>query len=142
MSSADAAWLHMDRPTNLMVINSVLLFDEPLDFDRVKRVHEERLVGRFPKFRQRVAESRLRFPVTVVGGRPDFDLDHHVHHFALPAPNDQAALQGLVGDLMTMPLDRNRPLWHNYVVDGFGLGPALDQSACTIASPTGSPWRA
>ena len=35
LSSADAAWLHMDRPTNLMVINSVQLFDEPLDWARV-----------------------------------------------------------------------------------------------------------
>lgn len=125
MSSADAAWLHMDRPTNLMVINAVLLFDEPLDIDRVKRVCEERLIGRFPKFRQRVAESSVPFRSPSWEDDPDFDLDHHVHHFALPAPNDQAALQGLVADLMTTPLDRDRPLWHNYVVDGFGLGSAL-----------------
>ena len=39
LSSADAAWLHMDRPTNLMVINSVLLFDEPVDWQRVKEVY-------------------------------------------------------------------------------------------------------
>ena len=42
--------------------------------------------------------------------------------FALPAPGDQATLQELVGDLMTTPLDRDRPLWHVYVVDGFGEG--------------------
>jgi hypothetical protein len=49
----------MDRPTNLMVINSVLLFDEPVDWDRVKSVTQERLVDRYPKFRQGVIESRL-----------------------------------------------------------------------------------
>ena len=48
-----------------------------------------------------------------------------MHHLALPAPGDAAALQELVGDLMTMPLDRNRPLWHTYMIDGFGDGAAM-----------------
>ena len=52
LSSADAAWLHMDRPTNLMVINSVLLFDQPVDWERVKQVTQLRLVDRYPRFRQ------------------------------------------------------------------------------------------
>ncbi|MGZ8648771.1 MAG: wax ester/triacylglycerol synthase family O-acyltransferase, partial [Solirubrobacteraceae bacterium] len=59
MSSADAAWLHMDRPTNLMVINSVLWFDEPVDWDRYVAVVRERLVERFDRFRQRPAEGPL-----------------------------------------------------------------------------------
>jgi diacylglycerol O-acyltransferase / wax synthase len=125
MSSADAAWLHMDRPTNLMVINSVLLFDQPVDWEQFKQVTQERLVDRYPKFRQRVVESRLPFQVPSWEDDPDFALEHHMHHLALPAPGDTAALQELVGDLMTMPLDRNRPLWHEYMVDGFGDGAAL-----------------
>jgi diacylglycerol O-acyltransferase len=125
LSTADAAWLHMDRPTNLMVINSVLLFDEPVDWDRVKQVTQERLVDRYPKFRQRVVESRLPLRPPKWEDDPDFALEHHMHHRALPAPGDAAALQELVGDLMTMPLDRNRPLWHEYMVDGFGDGAAL-----------------
>ena len=125
LSSADAAWLHMDRPTNLMVINSVLLFDEPLDFELVKDVHRRRLIGRYPRFRQRVTESRR--PLSRPGWEddPDFDLSHHLHHLALPGPGDQAALQELVSELMTTPLDRNRPLWQVYVVDGFGGGAAM-----------------
>ncbi len=125
MSTADAAWLHMDRPTNLMVINSVLLFDEPIDFERLRQVLAERLVGQFPRYRQRVIESRL--PLRPPGWEedPDFALEHHVHHLALPAPGDRAALQALVGDLMTVPLDRNRPLWHMYLVDGYGHGAAV-----------------
>jgi diacylglycerol O-acyltransferase / wax synthase len=125
LSSADAAWLHMDRPTNLMVINSVLLFDEPVDWDRVKRITQERLIDRYPKFRQRVVESRLPLRPPKWEDDPDWALEHHVHHLALPAPGDAAALQELVGDLMTMPLDRGRPLWHQYMVDGFGDGAAL-----------------
>ena len=125
LSNADTAWLHMDRPTNLMVINSVELFDEPPDWERVKQIIQSRLVDRYPRFRQRVVESRLPLRSPRWEDDPDFALEHHVHHFALPAPGDRAALQELVGDLMTMPLDRNRPLWHTYLIDGFGDGAAM-----------------
>ncbi len=125
LSSADTAWLHMDRPTNLMVINSVDLFDQPLDWDRVKEITQTRLVDRYPRFRQRVVESRLPLRGPRWEDDPDFSLEHHMHHLALPAPGDRAALQTLVGDLMTQPLDRNRPLWHTYMVDGFGGGAAI-----------------
>src|SRR6516165_5011069 len=125
MSSVDTAWLHMDRPTNLMVINSVDLFDQPLDWDRVKQITQTRLVDRYPRFRQRVVESRLPLRAPRWENDPDFSLEHHMHRLALPAPGDPAALQELVGDLMTQPLDRNRPLWHTYMVDGFGTGAAI-----------------
>jgi diacylglycerol O-acyltransferase / wax synthase len=125
LSSADTAWLHMDRPTNLMVINSVELFDRPLDWERFKRIIQTRLVDRYPRFRQRVVESRLPLRPPRWEDDPDYSLEHHVHHLALPAPGDRAALQELVGDLMSMPLDRNRPLWHTYMVDGFGTGAAV-----------------
>jgi diacylglycerol O-acyltransferase len=125
LSSADAAWLHMDRPTNLMVINSVLLFDEPVDWERLKLITAERLVNRYPKFHQRVIDSRVPLLSPSWEDDPDFVLEHHMHHRGLPSPGDTAALQELVGDLMTMPLDRNRPLWQIYMVDGFEGGAAL-----------------
>jgi WS/DGAT/MGAT family acyltransferase len=124
-SSADAAWLHMDRPTNLMVINSVSLFDQPVDWERVKQITQRRLIDRYPRFRQRVVESRLPLRPPRWEDDPDFALEHHMHHVALPAPGDTAALQELIGDLMTMPLDRSRPLWHTYLVDGYGDGAAM-----------------
>jgi len=125
LSSADTAWLHMDRPTNLMVINSVLLFDDPVDWERVKQITQRRLVDRYPRFRQRVVESRLPLRTPSWEDDPDFSLEHHMHHLALPAPGDDRALQELLSDLMTMPLDRNRPLWHTYLVDGYGDGAAM-----------------
>ena len=93
MSSADTAWLHMDRPTNLMVINSVDLFDQPLDWDRVKEITQTRLIDRYPRFRQRVVESRLPWQAPRWEDDPDFSLEHHMHHLALPAPGDRAASQ-------------------------------------------------
>ena len=125
LSSADAAWLHMDRPTNLMVINTVLLFDQPVDWKRVKLIAQTRLVDRYPKFQQRVIESRLPLRPPSWADDPDFALEHHMHHLALPSPGDDPTLQKLVGDLMTTPLDRSRPLWHMYMIDGYGDGAAM-----------------
>jgi WS/DGAT/MGAT family acyltransferase len=124
-SSADAAWLHMDRPTNLMVINSLWLFGDPVDWERAKRVTQRRLVDRYPRFRERVVESRLPLQGPAWERDPDFALEHHMNHLALPAPGGTAELQDLVSDLMTMPLDRSRPLWHACMVDAFGEGAAM-----------------
>lgn len=124
MPTADTAWLRMDRPTNLMVITAVSLFDQPVDWERYRAVAQRRVVDRYPRFRQRVVESRLPLRAPAWEDDPDFALEHHMHHIALPAPGDQTALQELVGDLMATPLDRNRPLWQTYMVDGFGEGAA------------------
>jgi WS/DGAT/MGAT family acyltransferase len=123
MSAADAAWLHMDGPANPMVVNALVWFDEPLDWDRARDVIERRLVNELPRFRRRVAEpiqARPRFE-----DDPSFHLDQHLHRLALPAPGDRAALQELVSDLITPPLDRTRPLWHAYLIEGYGEGCAL-----------------
>jgi WS/DGAT/MGAT family acyltransferase len=121
MSSADAAWLHMDRPTNLMVINSVLWFDGPVDWDAYRKVVRERLVDRFDRFRQRPVEG----PTGPHWQDVDFDLDLHLHHVALPAPGDRRALETFVSDRVTTPLDRSRPLWEAYLIDGFEGGAAV-----------------
>jgi hypothetical protein len=52
MSHADAAWLRMDRPTNLMVINALLWFDEVPDWDRLREAYADQIVEHFPRFRQ------------------------------------------------------------------------------------------
>jgi WS/DGAT/MGAT family acyltransferase len=124
MSTADAAWLHMDRPTNLMVINSVLWFDEPIDWRATKAVLRERLVGPFPRFRQ-IAADGLPGATPHWEDDPHFDLALHVHRRAVPAPGDRRALEELVSDLVAMPLDRSRPLWDVYLLEGYGTGCAL-----------------
>ena len=124
MTTADAAWLHMDRPTNLMVINSVLWFDEPLDWPGVQEVFRLRVANHFPRFRQRVVE---RGPGQGPAWQddPGFDLGLHFHRLALPSPGDRAALQDIVSDLVATPLDRTKPLWHVYLLEGLGSGCAL-----------------
>jgi diacylglycerol O-acyltransferase len=122
MSHADAAWLHMDSPANLMVIASALWFDEPIDEEELRAVVTERLVERYPRFRQ-VAVEGLTGPHWE--DDENFDLDLHIHHLALPAPGDQAALQRVVGELVSQPLDRARPLWEMHLLDGYGTGSAV-----------------
>ncbi len=125
MSNGDAAWLHMGRSTNLMVVNGLMWFDEPLDVQRVRDIVRERLVDRFPRFRQRVAEPPLGLGAPSWQTDPGFDLDLHIHQRTLPAPGDDAALQALVADLVVVPLDPTKPLWHMYIIDGYGSGTAV-----------------
>lgn len=123
MSSADAAWLRMDRPTNPMVINALLRFERRLDPAAVRDLLAERLVARFPRFRQRPAGDPIRGPRWE--DDPAFDLDLHLRHLALPDPGDEVALRDLVSDLVSVPLDHARPLWTTNLIDGPGDGSAL-----------------
>src|SRR3954465_3087568 len=87
MTHADAAWLRMDSATNPMVINSLLFFETTPDWDRFRANHVERIVERFPRFRQ------LARPGGALNGArwdddPAFDPDDHFHRVALPAPYD------------------------------------------------------
>ena len=125
MSNADVAWLHMDQPTNLMVITGVLWFGEVPAWDRVREVIAERLVAPFPRFSQRVVEGGPRLSGPHWEEDPNFDLDLHLHRVALPAPGDRAALQALVADLTSTPLDHSRPLWQFHLVDGYEGGAAM-----------------
>ncbi|MFN2166162.1 MAG: wax ester/triacylglycerol synthase domain-containing protein, partial [Anaerolineae bacterium] len=115
LSSVDAAWLQMEDPTNLMMITGMIIFDEPLDYERFLATVEHRFVGRFPRFRQRIVRSRLGRPHWE--NDPTFDLAAHIHRIALPAPGDRHALEALVGDLMSMPLDFSKPLWQFHLVE-------------------------
>jgi WS/DGAT/MGAT family acyltransferase len=115
----------MDRPTNLMVINSVLLFDEQVDWERLTDVVRRRLVGRYPRFHQRVLESRVAVDGPHWEEDPDFDLARHMHRRGLPAPGGERALRDLAGDLAAMSMDRGKPLWDMYLIDGPGAGCAV-----------------
>jgi WS/DGAT/MGAT family acyltransferase len=123
MPAADAAWLHMDRPTNPMVVNSLVLLGGMPEYDAVAELLEERLVRRFPRFRQRVADPLGRRPA--FEDDPSFELSNHLHRLALPEPGDREALEELVGDLIDPPLDPNRPLWHVYLIEGYDGGAAV-----------------
>ena len=109
MNPVDAAWYHMDGPANLAMVTGMLLTKAPLDFERVRALYNRRL-ARFERFRQRVVESRFGLTTPHWEEVPRFEIDQHLHHVALPAPHDWAALTDLVSDLASTPLDREQPL--------------------------------
>ncbi|MCP3144273.1 WS/DGAT/MGAT family O-acyltransferase [Pyxidicoccus xibeiensis] len=123
MASVDALWFHMEEPANLMMITAVLWFEGRLDFERLQAVARERLVERYPRFRQRVVLGRLGAPHWE--DAPDFDLDAHLSRLTVPAPGDRAALETLVGQWMSTPLERSRPLWQFHVLEGAAGGDVL-----------------
>jgi diacylglycerol O-acyltransferase / wax synthase len=125
MSTADVAWLHMDRPTNNMVVNGVMWFDEPVDWERLRQVYEERFLAPYPKFRQKVVEPPLSIGRLRWEDDPAFDLDQHLIPVRLPAPGDRTALHTYVSQQMSRPLDRDRPLWEVHQIDGYNGGSAV-----------------
>lgn len=123
MTGVDFAWLRMDEPANLMMINGVLVLEGPVDMGRLRRMFEERLLP-IPRFRQRVV-----FPLGRAQPRweedPEFDLDNHLVRRELPAPGDQAGLRQVIDGLMSTPLDSERPLWQFHLIDNFEGGSVL-----------------
>jgi diacylglycerol O-acyltransferase len=119
----DALWLEMDRPNNLMVVDSVVWTAEPLDFAKVRDVVQERLLDRYPVFRSRAVKD----DDGSWWWEPDenFDFDNHVALISLKKPNDPRALQELVAAHRTEMLDRNRPLWQAIWIKRYGKGSAM-----------------
>jgi WS/DGAT/MGAT family acyltransferase len=124
MSNVDAAWLHMESPTNLMLISGVMSFAEKLDFDELKELIEDRLLP-YDRFRQKVVTS----PVPGMGPRwiddPHFNLRAHLQRVALPDPGGQKELQEYVSTIMSTPLDFSKPLWQFQYVENYRGGSAV-----------------
>lgn len=122
LSLVDAAWLHMEMPTNLMMIGGVMTFDAPIDIERVMTVIQRRLITR-ARFRQRIVQPPVGPPWWAPDGT--FDVHHHVHHVALPNPGGDDELRSLASDLMSQSLDMSRPLWDMHLVDNYRGGSAI-----------------
>ncbi|MCG8347105.1 MAG: wax ester/triacylglycerol synthase family O-acyltransferase [Chloroflexales bacterium] len=125
LSNVDTAWLRMEHPTNLMMITGVMMFDEPLDTERLRKTIEQGMLKRFPRFRQRLVNDGRGLRQPQWEDDPHFDIRTHIRRIALPAPGDEATLQSLVSDLMSTPLDFSKPLWQWHVVENYGTGCAL-----------------
>ncbi len=125
LSKIDAAWLHMEEPTNLMMITGFYQFDGPLDFERIRITLQHRLLDRFDRFTQKVVESRLPLQQPYWETDPHFDIDAHLHRIALPAPGDDATLYAMISDLASTPLDFSKPLWQFHVIEGYTGGDLL-----------------
>jgi WS/DGAT/MGAT family acyltransferase len=122
MHPADVAWLHMDRPTNRMIVHGVLWTDEPLDWGRVREVVRDRLVGLYPPFSQRVVELTS---MSWWQDLPDFDLDDCIVRTRLDDPGDRDTLAAYVSSLLHHPLPMHLPLWQLHFIDNYRGGSAI-----------------
>jgi diacylglycerol O-acyltransferase len=120
MSGADAMWLHADRPTHLMVIDGLMLTAEPLDPGRFTAVLQERLVDHYPVFSQRPVDPAWPWEMPAWEDDPDFSIARHVHRARLRRPGGDQQLQRFLEKHVSEPLDRSRPLWEVWLVDGYG----------------------
>ena len=118
LSNIDAALLQLDDPTNLMMNTAVMLFNSPLDFERLKATLEVRLLS-MNRFRQRLAWPRLGPGKPYWQDDPDFDRGYHLQRAALPPPGNQAALQDVVSLLVSTPLDLSRPPWQFHFIENY-----------------------
>ena len=122
MSAVDTAWLRMDRPTNLMMIVGVMIFNQRMDFDRLRNTVAARLVGRYRRFRQCAVEE-------VAGAwwqdDPDFDIDAHLRRRALPAGAGKQELETLASELAVQPLNPGKPLWRFDLIEDYAGGSAI-----------------
>jgi WS/DGAT/MGAT family acyltransferase len=124
----DKTFLDLERPNEPQHIAAITVFeagrlarpDGGVDIERVRAYVASRL-HRLPRYRQRLAWIPLeRHPVWV--DDPHFQIDYHVRHTALPRPGDERQLKRLAGRVVSQPLDRERPLWEFWVVEGLEGG--------------------
>lgn len=123
MSNVDTAWLRMEHPTNLMMITGIMVFEETLNFPRLETVIKERLLS-YNRFCQRVVKSRsaLRNPEweTV-----EVDLSYHLVRCSLADAGENLSLTDFIGNLLSNPLDFDRPLWQFHIVEDIEGGCVL-----------------
>jgi diacylglycerol O-acyltransferase len=124
MSPLDASFLHIedtDRTLGMHIGATAVFEGPPPDQDTFARTVESRL-PLVPRYRQRVELVPLGLGRPVWVDDADFTLDYHVRRTALPAPGGEAELQRLVARLMSQRLDRTKPLWEMWIVEGLADG--------------------
>ena len=136
ISPVDTAWLRMDRPSNLMMICGVLLFDGRVDFGRLQAVVNDRWL----RFGTVLPAPGAGLGVASWETSADFDIDDHVLPVALPGRAGKRELQALVSRLACPPLNPARPLWQFHLVDHYARPAARSSRASTTAMPTASRW--
>lgn len=128
MTTQDAAFYFLEASNTPMHIGSLAILQPPrsgLDYEDLLRLVEERL-SLVPRYRQKVREVAMGLAHPVWVDDQDFDITYHVRRSALPKPGSDEQLHDLVARLTSRPLDKTRPLWEMYLVEG------LAENRCAI----------
>jgi WS/DGAT/MGAT family acyltransferase len=118
LTSFDTSFLANERANGHMAIGAVLVCDGEPPSREDFAAHIRSRVHHLPRLRQRLAFPPLGLGTPFWVDDPDFDLAGHLSRVKLPAPGGEAAFHDLVGEILTPPLDRSRPLWQLVMVEG------------------------
>src|SRR5436309_1763977 len=128
MSAQDAMFLHVENDVTPMHIGGVSIFEgAPPPFADVRAMVERKL-HYTPRYRQKVRFVPLNVGEPVWVDDPYFDIDYHLRHSAVPAPGSEAQLRAMAARVFSQHLDRARPLWEIWMVEG------LDESRWALLS--------
>ncbi len=118
LSPLDTSFLHLEDHVSHMHIASVAIFEgPPPPFAAIVTMVAAKL-ELVPRYRQKVKFVPLELGRPVWVDDPHFNIEYHVRHTALPAPGGESELRRLVGRVMAQQLDRSKPLWEIWVVEG------------------------
>jgi WS/DGAT/MGAT family acyltransferase len=126
LTGVDATFLNMETPTQQGHVGGVVIVEPSTapaawGFDAIRSLIEER-IHLLPPFRRRLVNVPLEVDHPYWVEDPGFDLDFHLRHIAVPPPGGRLELAELVARIHERPLDRARPLWEMYVIEGLEGG--------------------
>jgi len=122
LTGLDATFLYMETPSSFGHVNGLGIYRRPDDpdyhpYEAFKAQIENRLHLLDP-FRRRLVEVPMGLDHPYWINDPDFDIDFHVRHIAIPPPGDIEQLAAQVARIIGRPMDRSKPLWEVYVMEG------------------------
>lgn len=123
LSGLDASFLYLETPAQLMHVCAVIVLDPstmPHDysFERLQIEIEDRVNG-VPTFTRKLRRVPLGLDHPIWVEDKQFDIERHLHRLALPSPGGYQELVKLISHLAGLPLDRSRPLWEMWVIEGY-----------------------
>jgi WS/DGAT/MGAT family acyltransferase len=125
LSGLDASFLYMETPNTYGHVNAVAIYERPSpDFEPFDMVYERfgTLVGHLSPMRRRLVDVPFGLDHPYWIDDPDFDLDYHVRHIGLAPPGAADQLGDQVARIVGRHMDRSRPLWEVYVIEGLADG--------------------
>jgi WS/DGAT/MGAT family acyltransferase len=124
LTGLDATFLHLENATQFGHVSGLSIFARPdapgYDPYAAWRAQLEQRLHLLEPLRRRLVEVPLGLDHPSWVNDPDFDLDFHVRHTAIPPPGSDRQLATTVARLVSRPLDRRKPLWLTYVIEGLG----------------------
>ena len=133
LSGLDSSFLYLETTNTPMHVGSLNVYEGSLSFDEFRDFLSERL-HLAPRLLQRLVTVPLGLGNPSWIDDPDFDINLHLHHVALPKPGDWKALRKLTSKMISQPLDRSRPLWEFIFVEGLETIPQVEKGSVAIIS--------